>query len=96
MSWPKPVHQIHTPGVFADQTQAADAFSDEEMAGPPRYFDVDGLPVSFGRVKGCPFRCAMWANGRPMMFSEARVRERGKPISEAGFRDLIAACRLGY
>jgi len=39
--------------------------------------------------------CAMWSDGRPKMYSEARVYERGKLIREAAFRDVIATCRLG-
>lgn len=94
MTHARPPVKIHTPGVFDQEAQPGDYLHDTDTAA--RYFNVDGLPVSFGRVKGCPFRCAMWANGRPMIFSEARVAERGKPISEAAFRDLITACRLGY
>ena len=94
MKHERPPLKIHTPGLFVDEPQPGDLVHDTDAAA--RYFDVDGPPVSFGRVKGCPFRCAQWADGRPRIFSEARVHERGKPISEAAFRDLIAACRLRW
>lgn len=50
MTHARPSVKIHTPGAFDQEAQPGDYLHDTDTAA--RYFDVDGLPVSFGRVKG--------------------------------------------
>jgi len=66
------------------------------MSSAPQFFDVHGLPVSVGPVPGCPHECAVWGEGRPEAFSDYRARTAGRPMTEAQFRDLITAIRLGW
>lgn len=62
----------------------------------PEFYEMHGLPVSLGPVPGCPYPCAQWSSNRPERFSEVGVRERGKRLSEAQFRDLIRVMQLGW
>lgn len=96
MKHPRGPIKIHVPGVEVVEPAHVDAFTDEDLRGPARYYDVTGQPVSLGKVAGCPYRCAMWSDGRPRIFSEMRVRTHGKQITERAFRDLILANKLGY
>lgn len=86
--------KIRVPGVAPEE--AADPPNDADLARGAQFFDVGGLPVSLGKVQGSIYRCAQWSSGRPVMFSEATLESSGKRITEAAFRDLVTACRLGY
>lgn len=70
--------------------------TDAQLPDKPLFFNVHGLPVSFGRLQGCIYRCAQWSDGRPEMFSEAAMHSYGEEITEQAFRDLIAVHMLGW
>lgn len=87
--------RIHVPGAEVQDPGDLDLLSETDPGRPPRFYDVSGLPVSLGKVPGCPFRCAMWSDGRPRIFAEARVLSHGKLITEQAFRELVLANKLG-
>lgn len=87
--------KIHVPGV-AEKPDPDDMPAEADLRRPPRYFNVHGLPVSLGKVDGCSVRCAQWASGRPLIFSESTVHSAGREITEQAFRDLIVAHKRGY
>ncbi len=88
--------KIHVPGVFVDEPEAGDLPTLDDLRRPARFFDVGGLPVSLGKVDGCPIRCAQWVSGRPLIFAESTVHRSGREITERSFRDLIIANKMGY
>lgn len=60
------------------------------------FYERHGLPVSLGPLPGCPYLCAQWSSGRPEPFSEVGLRERGTRLTEAQWRELITAIKLGW
>lgn len=88
-------YRISVPGV-ADIPSPEDLMTDVQLPDKPRFFKVHGLPVSFGKVPGCIYRCAQWSDGRPEMFSEAAVHSYGEEITEQAFRELIQLHKLEY
>lgn len=87
--------RISIPGV-PDEPAPEDMVADAAIPNRPRFFNVHNLPVSFGKVPGCIYRCAQWSSGRPVLFSEAAVHRHGREITEQAFRELIQAHKLGW
>lgn len=59
------------------------------------YYQVDEFPVQV-IGEGEALQCSQWSSGRPRALAIERVLKRGKRITEAQWRDLINAWRLGY
>jgi hypothetical protein len=52
------------------------------------YFDVEGIPVSLGKVSGV-VGCVAWDRLPPRLFDPSSARRNGTPVSEASFWPLV-------
>ena len=56
-------------------------------------FDVDGIPVSLGRMPGLRIGSAAWDTDPPREFDASSARSNGKIITPAAFLDLVTSAR---
>ncbi|MEW6706617.1 MAG: hypothetical protein AB1430_17350 [Pseudomonadota bacterium] len=82
------------------------AYPPKDLPASVQLWDLHGLPVSVGRVPGCPWRIASWGDGQPKPYSRQQdaafarsldfTGRGGKRVSEAEFRQLITIRQAGY
>lgn len=58
-----------------------------------KLFDVDGIPVSLGRMPGLPIGSAAWDTDPPREFDASSARINGKIITPATFLNLVTSAR---
>ena len=56
-------------------------------------FDVDGIPVSLGRMPGLRIGSAAWDTDPPREFDASSARSNGKIITPAAFLNLVTSAR---
>ena len=58
-----------------------------------KLFDVDGIPVSLGRMPGLGTGSAAWDTDPPREFDASSARSNGKIITPAAFLNLVTSAR---